>query len=385
MRKPLWMAACAFLAAVLPVNAATLTLRIKSGTVSEVFVYPGTAVPISITGVLSGEATDGLALWGVDVTRSAGALALNAPAGIMQGFKKNWGLTNPAGYGGTASGLTLLQVGGGQNTINYHGTTPAYPTGTVVEGVAAAEEALATGSLNTTGLAYGTDVTVTLANGFANTLNAGQAGPVYAVSPAAVVLGAPTLTVHVWSPPMHVWITGVNSVATHGAGNTPLKLSIGASTVEPRRVVVGGKAFAYIEVTFDQNMSAGAQPVTASPAIAGITATGNGTNVLTITLPSGVTDQTGYRINLAGATSVYGGVADATQNFCIRYLEGDVDRNGLVFASDKGAITSVANWNTAVVAATAALDLDRDGLIFAGDKGTVTSVANWNTTPSACP
>ncbi len=106
---------------------------------------------------------------------------------------------------------------------------------------------------------------------------------------------------------------------------------------------------------------------------------------MTGTLPSGVTDQTGYRISLAGATAVDGGVAAATANFCIRYLEGDVDRNGLVFASDKSAITSVANWNTAVAAGTAAMDLDRDGLVFAGDKSVVTSVANWNTTPAACP
>ena len=385
MKKVLWMAACAALVTAVTVNAATLTLAIKSGGASDVTVAAGVAVPISISGVLSGPATDGLALWGVDATNSAGTDSYDAPAGNMQAFKKNAGLTNPAGYGGTASGAALLQIGGGQNTINYHGTTPAYPTGTVVEAVAAAEEALATGSLNTTGLADG-DYTVTIANGFANTLNAAQAGPVYAVSPATVALGAPTLNVHIRSivllPPV---ISSVASIATHGAGNTPLALAIGATNVEPRKVIVAGKANASIEVTFDKPMAAGAQAVTANPAIAGIAATGNGTAVVTIALPSGVTDQTGYRISLAGATAVDATVAAATANFCIRYLEGDVDRNALVFASDKGLITSVTNWNTAVNAGTAAIDLDRDGLIFAGDKGVVTSVTNWNTAPSACP
>lgn len=386
MKKVLWMAACAALVTAVTVNAATLTLAIKSGAVSEVTVAAGTAVPISITGVLSGEATDGLALWGVDATNSAGTDSYDAPAGNMQAFKKNAGLTNPAGYGGTASGAALLQIGGGQNTINYHGTTPAYPTGTVVEAVAATEAELATGSLVTTGLADNTDVTVTIANGFANTLNAAQAGPVYAVSPATVALGAPTLTVHIRNvvvPPAPV-ISSVASIATHGAGNTPLALAIGAANVEPRKVVVAGKANASIEVTFDKPMAAGAQAVTANPAIAGIAATGNGTAVVTITLPSGVTDQTGYTISLAGATAVDTSVAAATANFCVRYQLGDADRNGLVFASDKTAITGAA-WNTAVGAGTAALDLDRDGTIFAGDKTTVTG-AKWNSpAPSACP
>jgi len=401
MRKLLWIAACAFPVAVLPVNAATLTLKIKSGTVSEVTVFPGTSiVPIRITGVLSGEATDGLALWGVDVTTAtvgtpaAGNPTLDAPAGIMQGFKKNWGLTNPAGYGGTASGLTLLQVGGGQNTIYYHGTTPAYPMGTVVEGVAdTTEEELAWGTLNTGSLPLGTHVTVTLANGFANTLNAGQAGPVYAVSPVAVVLGVPTLTVHVgWGPPMPAVITAVTSVATHGtAPGTEVSLDLGATNVEPRKVVSGdAKANAFLRVRFDTNMKAGAQSVTANPPITGITATGDGSPVVKVTFPMGLADDVCYRISLAGSVATDGGVADASQNFCVCYNVGDVNRTSPVNTGDRQLVTSVLNWTKNVpapppVAADPQTDINRDGIVNTGDLQLVTSVMNWGYSPAPCP
>jgi len=387
MKKVLWMAVCAALVTAVTVNAATLTLAIKSAGVSEVTVTPGTAVPISITGVLSGEATDGLALWGVDATNSAGTDSYDAPAGNMQAFKKNAGLTNPAGYGGTASGAALLQIGGGQNTINYHGSTPAYPTGTVVEAVAAAEEALATGTLVTTGLLDGADVTVTIANGFANTLNAAQAGPVYAVSPATVALGAPTLTVHIRAGNVPPVITAKASVATHGtAPGTEVSLDLAAVAVEPRKIVSGdAKANAFLRVTFDKPMASAS--VTANPAIAGIAAVVESGAIVKVTLPSGATDETCYRISLAGSVAGDGGVAAAAENFCVCYNEGDVNRTAPVNVFDKQAVTSTANWSKTApgTATNPEADITRDGVVNVFDKQAVTSTANWNKSPAACP
>jgi len=192
----------------------------------------------------------------------------------------------------------------------------------------------------------------------------------------------------VCDPAPRAAIASVASVATHGPGlGSPMSLAIGALNVEPRRVVTGGKANAWLEVTFDRPMAAGVQVVSTEPAISGVAATGDGTAVVKVTLPTWVADHTCYRFRLAGSTAVDGSTAGPDANFCVCYLEGDVNRTSPVNTGDRQLVTSIANWNRTVpgTAADPQTDITRDGIVNTGDLQAVTSIANWNVTPSACP
>ena len=84
----------------------------------------------------------GLALWSIDLHSSyaiPNGLPQLSPGPEMGTFV----FTNPAGYGGTPSGLDwLLQIGGGQNTIGH----PDYPPAVV--GIGLSPVVLATGVAN---------------------------------------------------------------------------------------------------------------------------------------------------------------------------------------------------------------------------------------------
>ena len=179
----------------------TLELRIVAG---ETQIPPGveTTVYVTIEGRLVTGDTDGLALFGFNLTAS-GDVAVNlcdtavflvtAPAGDLQQFDRNEGLTNPpdmaaSGFSGTCDGGTdLWQIGGGQNTIGNTGPV-LYPVGIVVTGVAnAGWTVLAEGSVTLT-LASGESVTLALNTGFANTLDIGGGPSTYAVSDAPVTI-----------------------------------------------------------------------------------------------------------------------------------------------------------------------------------------------------
>ena len=124
-----------------PVMADTLELRIVSpagDTEINVAGYPET-VDVVIQGRLVTGDTDGLALFGVNLTATTGAVDLcdtteflvTAPAALSE-FDRNEGLTNPpdmaaSGFSGTCDGANgLWQIGGGQNTIGNTGPT-LYP------------------------------------------------------------------------------------------------------------------------------------------------------------------------------------------------------------------------------------------------------------------
>ena len=151
-----------------------------------------------IDGILSGDVSEGLALWSVDVGYDGATCTMDAPiAGNMASFVKDEGLTNPDGYGGTLIGSVLTQVGGAQNTINNDIGNAPYPIGTVVTGVAISSENLAEGTA--TG---GDTITLVADSGFANVIVAGETGPVYEVAAAtvdcdvcAITLGGAALTI----------------------------------------------------------------------------------------------------------------------------------------------------------------------------------------------
>jgi hypothetical protein len=187
--------------------AQTLELRVVTtgGASSVTDAEANDVIPVIIEGRLTGTATGGLALWGADLSNTGpfvvdladqGLFLVEAPAGDMEQFDRNLGVTNPpgpdgmgnpTGYSGTDDGANgLLQLGGGTNTINNTGPT-VYPVGSVPTGVGnSGFTPLASGDITLPAGYDGSDIVLELANGFANTLDPGQPGPVYNVSAATV-------------------------------------------------------------------------------------------------------------------------------------------------------------------------------------------------------
>jgi hypothetical protein len=171
----------------------------------------------------------GLALFGFDLDVPAGVpLVSNQATTTLTSFVKNEGLTNPAGFGGTLSGATtLLQIGGGQNTINYTGTSTAYPTGTVVAGVGLTEVTIATIVLDTSALTTPGDYVFQISNGFANLIDPASqpSAPPYTVSAANMLAGTPTYTLTIGVTPAPKLVQA-ESLKTHGATLGELGITI---------------------------------------------------------------------------------------------------------------------------------------------------------------
>jgi hypothetical protein len=164
-----------------------LNLRAESGGQSVVVATPGSQVSYSIVGELSDTASMGLAMVTFDLAFSGGPLtqAANPNSNPMLNFASPLGLNNPAGFGGTVSGGTLVQVGGAQNTI-VNNFAP-FPTGAVLTDVAqnGTPVVIATGTL-TAPTQCGT-YTLSIDNVMANVIRAGEDGdPFWAVDPAGV-------------------------------------------------------------------------------------------------------------------------------------------------------------------------------------------------------
>ncbi len=142
---------------------------------SSVTVGPGDPVDYRIVGQLSDTGNLGLALFGFDLSFDGGdLLQADEPAEApLNNFARNLGITNPAGFGGTMIGGDLIQVGGGQNTINNVPSNADFPIGTVITDLGKDEMPLATGSL-TAPMAEGT-YTLTLSSLFGNVITSEQA------------------------------------------------------------------------------------------------------------------------------------------------------------------------------------------------------------------
>lgn len=216
MKKLLVCAAVLGLCVVPALAQTTLQVRVVGDAdAASVNVAAGASVPVYVQAQLGGTATDGLALLGFNLTATAGydlcdqvdflLTAPTSPVAIKTHFDRNGGLTNPpggsiTGFSGTCDGAGgLWQLGGGQNTIGNTGTPVSYPSGSVLEGVAnGGWVTFASGTL--VAPASGS-VVVAADTVFANTLDAGQAGPVYDVSEVAAanisITGALTINVGV--------------------------------------------------------------------------------------------------------------------------------------------------------------------------------------------
>ena len=174
-----------------------LSVSVESEGSNSVVVAPGAAVQYEVIGILSDDINEGLDLVGFDLDFDGGDLMqADTPTGDpnsgcenpMIHFTIPWGITNPAGYGGTIIGGDLIQVGGGQNTIKN--TIPPFPIGEVLTGVSqpggCGPAVLVTGTL-TAPAVYGT-YTLALENLFANVIREGEtgAGPFWATEAAGI-------------------------------------------------------------------------------------------------------------------------------------------------------------------------------------------------------
>lgn len=399
------LAAAAAFGLAVPVMADTLELRVV-GDADAASVAGGGVVNVFIQGRIQGATDFGLALWGANLSDTgaggvdvAAASSLDSPGGDIDQFKKNLGLTNPAGYGGTAIGGNLIQIGGGQNTIGNAGPT-LFPVGTVATDVAngAAWVDLATGTFDATGAA--SDIVLTLDTGFANTL-AANSGPVFPVNSATVTIGgALTITSGVTETPFD--FTGVASVANHDANGTfgggVLDVAIDAADgaaksglVEPRQSNALGGGSVAIRVDFSAAVGSGS--VSSSPALTGLTATPNG-NSLDITFDAPA-NGTCYTFDISGTTDTGTGVTNEAngtndEDFCVCYQEGDINFDSFVNLLDRSVVAQVVNLFQTVDTAGVTgpqVDLNRDGIINLLDRSVIAQPVNLfnDFTAVTCP
>ncbi|HNO79011.1 MAG TPA: hypothetical protein PKN33_13205 [Phycisphaerae bacterium] len=387
-----------------PVSADTLELRVvgEGGTTQ---VGCGPAVEVNIQGRIQNATDFGLALWSADLTdwpfsgQDITTLVLDSPGGDIDQFKRNLGLTNPSGYGGTPIDGDLIQIGGGQNTIGNAGPT-LFPIGTVVTNIANGSEwvTLATGTIDTNFQLA--DLQINIESAFASTL-ATDVGPVYAVSPADVVIVGPGLTV--WLPGAPDFgFTDVYSVANHDPNGSfpggqlaiPIDPSDNAeikNLIEPRQFGATGSNIV-IRVDFSEAVVSGA--VTSDPPLTGLTAFPNG-NSLMITFDNpdnGVC----YHFDITGTEIQVDGTIDESNclvgdaDFCICYFEGDINFDSRVNLLDRSVVVQPDNlFNTMDTPGITGpqVDINRDGIINILDRSVVALPANLfnDFTASNCP
>lgn len=188
----------------------TLQLEVTTGQGPVAYVVAGATVDYQVTGLLGGDASQGLCMFAFDAAFDGGPLdPMAAPtSGTVQEFVAPRGFNNPAGFGGTADAGDLLQVGGAMNTIaNQFAPTPS---GIVVTGFAdGAPEILATGSV--TAPATAGTYTLSLSDGFANALESQAPAGFWRVRPVEVLAPA-SLTIIVLDCGTQSYCTGkVNS------------------------------------------------------------------------------------------------------------------------------------------------------------------------------
>jgi hypothetical protein len=222
-------AAAVLLAGAQALSASNLDVRIESGGQAAVKVGPGATVPYDVVGELSDNVNEGLAMFSLDLAFTGGPLLpANPPsASPMLSFDKPDGVTNPAGFGGTASSGVLLQVGGAQNTINNF--LAPYPIGAVATGVAqnGSPEVLVSGSL-TTPYRVGT-YTLSPADVMANAIRQGETGPPDTPFWRVDAAGAGTLT------PLSVTVEALTPAAPTVIVNQTVALQLDAGPANAGR------------------------------------------------------------------------------------------------------------------------------------------------------
>ena len=264
MKGILQMAFCAVLATSTAVWAGDVALRLvdESGS-SYGFYVPGT-LTLEVRAIVTPTASaGGLALFGFDFEAPPEVpLASNQFTTTLTSFVKNEGLTNPGGFGGTLSGNTLLQIGGGQNSIGYTGTAPSYPTGLVVTGIGLVEVTIAKIVLDTSA-AYG-ELEFEISNAFANLIDPASqpSAPPYTVSAANMLAGSPRYTAFTGPPPLYM-NDDVKSWKVHGSvcGKLARAIPLTPQTLAPIETRAG--SVTELTFSFTQPLEPGTFPQTA--------------------------------------------------------------------------------------------------------------------------
>jgi hypothetical protein len=231
-----------------------LHVSVESGGANEMTVAPGETVDYQVVGALSDDANQGLALFGFDLVFDGGDLPpADKPLGEptpgcdnpMANFTIPWGINNPeepcppaCGFGGTIIGGDLIQLGGGQNTINNTPDNAPFPIGPVLTGVAqpsgCGPAVLVTGSLvapDETG-----DYTLSLVELFANVIIEDTTGDPFWETATAGAGTIADLSISVSSEP------GIPTVSTWGVVVMALLLLTAYKLCFRRRVAGGQQA-----------------------------------------------------------------------------------------------------------------------------------------------
>ena len=195
-----------------PAGTTKLNVSVESGGSNSIAAVPGHVVNYQVVGQLSDDNNQGLALVGFDLDFDGGDLSqADNPTGDpnsgcenpMIHFTMPWGITNPAGFGGTVIHGDLIQVGGAQNTINNTPDIAPFPIGTVLLGVGqpsgCGPAVLVTGAL--TAPSVPGSYTLALENLFANIITADATGVPFWRTQAAGVGTVVNLTIFVGNAP----------------------------------------------------------------------------------------------------------------------------------------------------------------------------------------
>lgn len=374
----------------LPADAETLELRIVSDGGATYFPVQADfddTVNVYIQGRLSNTTTTkGLALWFADVHNSGtleidladtNAFLLEAPSGLAAHFDRDGGFTNPpgsspgpSGYSGTADANSdglLLQLGGGQNTIN-NSDPPAYPVGSVGLEVCNTTSwtTLAQGTIKVNG-DVGDEVVLNLRSAYATTIDLGETGPEYAVSPVKIEIDETPLTIR-----SIAWLGAAYSVGNHqsygswGGGDIYLEIypytNVGTAGLSEPRLFDNGTDRLRIVLAFWDEIDADSvgveitpdpgEPFTLTQASAWDIEFEWDSNGALDSWPVGTQV---YRFNLTG---------NAAGWFEIAFVQGDVNCSGHVTTADRNEIDASGNWNKQVnQASNQKCDIDRNGVI----------------------
>lgn len=215
-------AALAFL--VPAATAGDLNVSVESGGSNNISVNPGTTVNYTVVGELSDLLNEGLAGVTFNLSFSGGALAQAAAptSGNMLHFKSPMGLSNPAGFGGTVTSGSLIQIGGAQNTFNN--TFTPNLSGPVMTGVAwlGQPQVLVTGSLKAP-VIPGT-YTLALSSLKANVIRQGETGANFWAVEEADAGTIDNLTIQV----LPVFSAGPPTISLSAGGTQAWSLDAGA-------------------------------------------------------------------------------------------------------------------------------------------------------------
>jgi hypothetical protein len=412
---------------VLAAPSLDLTVRRDDGS-STIVVAPGETINFEIHGMLSSDTdNEGLALFGLDLTNSGGPLdgsvVINPTADpIMQNFTRNLGITNPdspcppaCGFSGTMINDDLVQVGGGQNTINNTAANAPFPIGGVIVNVAHPPlgQILAEGTITAPAGVGVYTLSIPVSSVFANVISPGQgcapnpADPTTFCSAEAATVGTIINLQYTVEDPVctpasaTVW----ESVGTHLRGVGDVALAITAPNLdgtssfsEPR-----GSGLSRIRVSFTPGTTidagsavagnvavagtdVGGNPVDLTGVVVGVSSVASDTQ-LEITFTPALPDFATYTVALPGITTC-GGAISGVVSGCATALQGDLSGDVRVRANDVAGARGYVGIDPIDPVADifqARSDISLDGRIRANDVSAIISAVGHDARAIVCP